>query len=84
MPLAIGEARARWSIAAGFVGASGACCAFWGTGWMGVLGAGIVLAGRAVAARGVEWDKGTWRGWCAWVAVVYCLPVWARWRGVGV
>lgn len=84
-PLVAGEGATRVSCAAGVVSASGACCAFWGVGaagWVAVMGVGGVVAGRTVGWRGVVRDAGTWRMWCVWMGVLFCLPVWKRLEGV--
>ena len=78
VPLVIGDAAARWTIAVPVAGWSYVAPWFWnsaGTGYLGpmLLGAGVAV--RTLWSRGEEADKRTFKVWNAWMVAIYSLPL---------
>ncbi|KAL8746852.1 MAG: hypothetical protein Q9190_001176 [Brigantiaea leucoxantha] len=78
IPLIYGEDVARWSVAVTVVVWSILCPAFWQLSFLGYLPpvvVGIVLSTRVILLRNVRSDEISWKMWCAWMMVLYLLPL---------
>ena len=79
IPLLLGDATARYSIALLVSAWSFICPAYWGLDALGYVLPGVVgltIAGRTLTMRNVQADKGNWRAWNIWMMTLYLLPVW--------
>lgn len=79
IPLLLGDAMARHSIAVLVSAWSCVCPAYWGLNALGYVLPGVVgltIAGRTLTARNIQADKGNWRRWNVWMMTLYLLPVW--------
>ncbi|KAL9106100.1 MAG: hypothetical protein Q9227_008845 [Pyrenula ochraceoflavens] len=78
VPLELGDARARWSVAIPVLVWSVAIPMYWqveslwGCGVPFVLGCAV--AGRVLALRSVEADRKTFKVWAVWMISLYALP----------
>lgn len=80
VPIVIGDAAARWTIAVPMLGWGVLCPAFWHAhaviyALSCVLAASVAV--RTLLFRSVESDKATFRIWNCWVALVFVMPLWA-------
>jgi len=79
VPLVIGDASARYTIAAFVVMWSYLCASFWKL-RIGVLvvstGLGLLIGGRFVLRRTAKEDKVSFRFYNLWVAFIFSLPLW--------
>ena len=84
VPLVIGDAYARWSIAVAMAVWSVACPTFWQLGpcthAMSMITAGIV-AFRSLTKRSVSADQLTFRIWNLWMVMLYLMPLFRRIKG---
>ncbi|KAI1323418.1 hypothetical protein F5Y16DRAFT_383763 [Xylariaceae sp. FL0255] len=81
VPIAIGDFRARWTIALWMVIWGLACPYFWGLGYVPrVLSCGLAMtvAFRTLTFRNVASDKKTFVIWVVWKSLIYTLPMWKR------
>ncbi|KAI9849934.1 MAG: hypothetical protein M1837_000148 [Sclerophora amabilis] len=78
VPLVYGHVAARWSIAVPVTAMSLICPAFFGLGPLGylppVIGGGLI-AFRTLSLRTVAADAVTWKIWCAWLTLIFLLPL---------
>lgn len=78
VPLVIGDAPARWSIAIPMVLWGSVCPRFWNGGIV-VIALSIVLAStiaaRSLLFRSVQGDQMTFKVWNAWMTLVFVLPL---------
>ncbi|KAI1188031.1 UbiA prenyltransferase family-domain-containing protein [Nemania serpens] len=80
LPLAVGDARARWLTSVPMVAWSLICPRFWriSDGPDIVIGLlGMAVSCRLLLYRDVRTDKRTFRLWNMWMAGLYALPLWA-------
>lgn len=87
IPLLLGDATARHSIAVLVSAWSFACPAYWGLDALGYVLPGVVgltIAGRTLTKRSVEADKDNWRAWNIWMMTLYLLPVWKDISGTAI
>lgn len=78
IPLIYGEEVARWSIAIAVVAWSVVCPAFWRLtllGYLPPLAVGGTLSMRVVCFQNIRADEISWQIWCAWMIVMYFLPL---------
>ena len=78
IPLIYGEGIARWSVALTVVAWSIICPAFWALTTLGFLPPlilGGLLSLRVLLYRNVRSDEISWQIWCAWMMVLYLLPL---------
>ena len=84
VPLVIGDAYARWSIAIAMAFWSVACPTFWhlgpGTYAMSMITAAIITF-RTLTKRSVKDDKLTFRIWNLWMVMLYLMPLFKRIKG---
>nr|WBQ21661.1 hypothetical protein [Myrothecium sp.] len=81
VPLAIGDAPARWVLAAWMVLWGVLCPAFWNAAMLARIVCTMlawVVALRSLLMRDVDSDKRTFAIWNSWMAIVYALPLTAR------
>ena len=79
IPLLLGDATARHSIALLVSAWSFVCPAYWGLDALGYVlpgGVGLTIAGKTLTMRNIQADKGNWRAWNIWMITLYLLPVW--------
>lgn len=77
VPLVIGDAAARWSVAATMTACSFLLPAFWQLGPLGYapsLAIGALVIARLLSRRTVRDDELTWKIWNLWLSSVYLLP----------
>ncbi|MCJ1299943.1 hypothetical protein MMC08_002737 [Hypocenomyce scalaris] len=77
VPLVIGDAAARWTIAVTMTGCSFFLPVFWRLGAKGsvmTVAIGAVVVVRVLAKRTVDDDEITWKIWNLWMLSVYLLP----------
>jgi len=85
MLLIYGDRVTRWSIAVLVVFWSVVCCYYWRVGllwFVPSVGVGAIMAWRVVMVRGLDEDEVTWKLWCLWMMVLYCLPLVKRVSGL--
>ena len=78
IPLLLGDATARHSIAVLVSAWSFVCPAYWGLDALGYVlpgAVGLTIAGRTLMTRNVQADKGNWRAWNIWMMTLYLLPL---------
>lgn len=78
VPLAIGDAPARWIAATSVLFWSCLASMFWQVGIAGLLlplGIGVVLSFHLLARRTVESDALTWKIWPFWMTSFFFLPL---------
>ena len=78
IPLLYGEDVARWSIAVMVTSWSILCPLFWGSNVFGcflTLGVGCSLSVCVTRYRDIKADEMVWQTWCAWMTVLYLLPL---------
>lgn len=79
VPLVIGDAAARWTIAIPMLGWGALCPAFWHAN-ASVFGLSFTLACtiavRTLLFRSVQSDQTTFRIWNCWVALLFVMPLW--------
>ena len=78
IPLLLGDATARYSIAVLVSAWSFFCPAYWGRdvlGYVSPVAVGLTIAGRTLTMRNVHADKGNWRAWNIWMMTLYLLPL---------
>ena len=78
LPLVIGPAAARWSIATAVSCFSFACMFYWNAQWfIGLVpfSLGSVVAFRTLTYKTVSADKRTFQLWNLWLVSVYSIPV---------
>ena len=78
IPLLLGDATARHSIAVSVSAWSFLCPAYWGLDALGYVlpvAVGSTIAGRTLMTRNVQADKGNWRAWNIWMMTLYLLPL---------
>ena len=82
IPVVIGAEAARWSLAVPVAVASLLCIWFWEARFVGALlvgGVGGKIVERLIKEEQKgQGDKGTYRLWCGWVALLYFLPLFAQ------
>lgn len=84
IPLLLGDATARHSIAVLVSAWSLVCPAYWGLDPLGYVLPGVVgltIAGKTLTMRNVQADKSNWRAWNIWMMTLYLLPVWKNISG---
>jgi 4-hydroxybenzoate polyprenyltransferase len=81
-PLVLGDSVCRWSVAISVIAWSMACPFFWELGFLGyaaTVSVGSIIAARVLLLRGEpRWDERTFAVWCAWLGLLYLLPVGKR------
>ena len=78
IPLLYGEDVARWSIAVMVTSWSILCPLFWRSNVFGcflTLGVGCCLSVCVTRFRNIRADEIAWQSWCAWMMVLYSLPL---------
>ena len=77
VPLVLGDAMSRWTIAVPVVIWSCVCPWLWGCGYgyIAPISLGSMITYRVLAKRSVVEDKMTFRVWNAWMIAVYLLPL---------
>lgn len=81
MPLVLGDAAARWSIAVAMTFWSLFGPWYWRmSAWAPATWLGLVVAGRTLSFRSVRADRTTYLLWNLWIGAVYGLPVLAMGR----
>ncbi|KAJ5115371.1 hypothetical protein NUU61_001130 [Penicillium alfredii] len=81
IPLVLGDAVARWTIAVPMLGWGLFCPVFWGINRGCFTGSTLLawtVAIRVVVIRNVLGDKLTFRLWNCWIAMVYLMPLLSR------
>lgn len=84
VPLVIGDAAARWSIAIAVTGWSILCPLYWDSdmlGYLGPLGLGLWVSLRSLTRWTVKEDRSTFRIYNAWLVALYALPMTHRYGG---
>ena len=78
LPLVMGDAFARRTIAGGVLMGSVVAPLFWQPTWSGYLlpiTIGFVLLFRVLVYRHLKADRLTWRMWCFWIMSIYLVPL---------
>lgn len=78
LPLVVGDSACRRSVAAVVAAWSVACPAFWElqvAGFVSTLTLGGLVIGRVLCFRNPVADEKTFAAWCAWLALLYLLPL---------
>ena len=78
MPLEVGDAAARWTVAVPMVILSFWCPRWWSlplVSYIVPIALGLSVAVRTLTRRSVQDDKWTFRIWNLWMLVLYSLPV---------
>jgi 4-hydroxybenzoate polyprenyltransferase len=84
VPMVIGDAAARWSIAVAVTGWSILCPLYWNSdmlGYLGPLGLGLWVGLRSLTRWTVKEDRSTFRIYNAWLVALYALPMTHRYGG---
>ena len=79
VPLWLGNATARYSVAVLVTAWSVICPFYWQLdpwGYAMPMIVGLTVAGRSISMRSVNADQGTWKAWNVWMVTLYILPVW--------
>ncbi|KAF2248666.1 hypothetical protein BU26DRAFT_530784 [Trematosphaeria pertusa] len=83
MPLIYGDTPVRWSVCIPALFWSFYCPFYWNLDLFGYLPSlllGSIIAARTLIARYSEADAVTWKLWCAWMGILYLLPLLAHRR----
>jgi 4-hydroxybenzoate polyprenyltransferase len=78
MPLLYGKAIVRWSICIPTLAWSIYCPYYWNLrplAYLPSLTLGFIIGFRVLIARHGESDAVTWKLWCAWMMILYSLPL---------
>ncbi|MCJ1263668.1 hypothetical protein MMC22_003538 [Lobaria immixta] len=86
IPLAIGDASARWLVVIGVILCSCVAPAFWQVGLAGFLlpaSTGLVMVFNLLWKRTLEADSFTWKLWPVWITSLFFLPLIKMGSGTG-
>lgn len=86
VPLAIGDAQARWLVVAAVVACSALAPVFWEMGLEGLVlpaGTGAAMVFNLMWKRSVEGDVWTWKLWPVWITSFFFVPLIKMGKGGG-